>query len=177
MPTSKQTRRASAPGAMSDEPLKPIDALLARADALYRSADEAIRQRERYAHLVEAGADEVEQRDAFSMACMCDKTLAAALQSYERAAAEPGSHGDEDWWHRANGLWHAAREYARRHQGCDEVTRKLRNHSPETLGELAMEYDLEASAVLALRHAAQAYCKVRPEAALNGRRQAPAVSS
>ena len=46
-----------------------------------------MRQRERYAHLVEAGADEVEQRDAFSMACMCDKTLAASLQSYERAAA------------------------------------------------------------------------------------------
>lgn len=177
MPTSKQTRRASSSEAMSDEPLKPTDALLARADALYRSADEAVRQRERYAHLVEGGADEVEQTNAFSMACMCDKSLAASLQAYERAAGEPGSHGDQDWWHRANGLWHAAREYARRHQGCDDASRKLRNHSPEMLGELAMEYDLEASAVLALRHAAQQYCKVRPQATLNGRPQAPAVNS
>lgn len=177
MPTSKQTRRAAGSEAMSDEPLKPIDALIARADALYRSADEAVRQRERYAHLVDAGADEVEQGDAFSIACMCDKALAASLQAYERAASEPKSHGDEDWWHRANGLWHASREYARRHQGCDDASRKLRNHSPETLGELAMEYDLEASAVLALRHAAQAYCKVRPQASLNGRPQTPAVSS
>ena len=177
MPTSKQTSRASAPEAMSDEPLKPTDALLARADALFRSADEAVRQRERYAHLVEAGADDAEQDSAFSMACICDKSLAAALKAYERAAAEPGSHGDQDWWHRANGVWHSAREYARRHQGCDEASRRMRNHSPETLGELAMEYDLEASAVLALRHAAQAYCKVRPQARLNGRPQAPAVNS
>ena len=101
----------------------------------------------------------------------------AVLPAAPLAAAEPESHGDEAWWHRANGLWHAAREYARRHQGCDDASRKLRNHSPEALGELAMEYDLEASAVLALRHAAQAYCKVRPQAALNGKRQAPAVNS
>ena len=177
MPTSKQTRRAPAANEMIDEPVKPTDALLARADALYRAADECVRQRERYAHLVEAGADDAEQESAFSMACMCDKALARALQSYENAAAEPGSHDDQDWWHRGNTLWHAAREYARRHQGCDAATKGMRRHSPEALGELAMEYDLEASAVLSLRHAAQAYCKVRPQATLNGRPQAPAVNS
>lgn len=162
---------------MSDIPSNPLDALVARADALYRAADECVRQRERYSRLVEAGADDTEQDSAFSMACLCDRSLAAALQAYERAASEPASHGDEDWWHRANGLWHSAREYARRHQGCDDASRTLRRHSPETLGALALEYDLEASAVLALRHAAQGYCKVRPQAALNGRPQAPAVNS
>lgn len=177
MPTSKQSRGGPTRNESLDAPLKPDDALLARADSLYRAADECVRQRERYSRTVEAGVDDTEQDAAFSMACLCDRTLAAALKAYEQAAAEPKSHGDEDWWHRANGLWHAAREYARRHQGCDEASSKFRRHSPDTLGALAMEYDLEASAVLALRHAAQAYCRIRPAAALNGRPQAPAVNS
>lgn len=177
MPISKQSRGAPARDEQLDAPQKPNDALIARADSLYRAAEECVRQRERYSRIVEAGADDTEQDSAFSMACMCDRALAAALQAYERAAAEPKSHGDEDWWHRANALWHAAREYARRHEGCDEASSKLRRHSPATLGALAMEYDLEASAVLALRHAAQGYCKVRPAAALNGRPHTPAVNS
>jgi hypothetical protein len=32
------------------------------------------------------------------------------------------------------------------------------------LADLVMQYDLEASALLALRHAAEAYRKIRPEA-------------
>ena len=38
-------------------------------------------------------------------------------------------------------------------------------HSPEQLRAMQMEYELEASALLALRHAADAYRKSRPELA------------
>jgi hypothetical protein len=38
-------------------------------------------------------------------------------------------------------------------------------HSAEQLGAMHMEYELEASALLAMRHAADAYRKTRPELA------------
>ena len=36
-------------------------------------------------------------------------------------------------------------------------------HDAEQLGSMQLEYELEASALLALRHAADAYRKTRPE--------------
>ena len=74
---------------------------------------------------------------------------------------------DEAWWHRANALWHASREYARRHRGCDRAGRDMAGaqHSSDMLASLNIEYELEASALLALKHATEAYRKVRPEAA------------
>jgi len=126
-----------------------------------------VRQRQRYAGLVERVADEEEQQGALRIACICDEVLASSAASYEKIAANASSHRDEEWWHKANSLWHVAREYHRRHQGCDQDSRKFSNHSPARLAELTVEYDLEASALLALLHALTAYRKVVPDAVLD----------
>jgi len=138
-----------------------------QADRMYRAAQECVRQRQRYARLVEHGAQDDEQKGALRIACICDEVLQTSTKSYESLSANASAHRDEEWWHRANGLWHAAREYNRRHEGCDQDSRKFSDHSPARLGELAMEYDLEASALLALQHAVTAYRKVVPEAELD----------
>ena len=73
---------------------------------------------------------------------------------------------EEPWWHKANSLWHASREYAQHRAACDALSRTLSaKHSPDRLREMQFEYELAASALLALRHAAEAYRKTRPELA------------
>ncbi len=134
---------------------------------MYRAAQECVRQRQRYARLVERVAEDEEQVGALRIACICDEVLATSAASYEEIAATASMHRKEDWWHKANALWHVAREYHRRHQGCDQDSRKFSDHSPARLAELTMEYDLEASALLALHHAVTAYRKVAPEAELD----------
>ena len=61
-------------------------------------------------------------------------------------------------------LWLASREYLRRHNGCDNATKDLQKHGPDRLGSLHTEYELEASALLGMRHAADAYKQDRPTA-------------
>lgn len=136
--------------------------LVEQADVLYRAATECHRQHTRYSKLVERGASEDEQRSALEMAYLCDDALGSALLAYEKAAAKGGA--GEDWWHKGNVLWHASREYIRRHSSCDGMAKRLGRQSPNRLAELAMAFDLEASALLALRMAADSYRSVRPEA-------------
>ncbi|HNV75421.1 MAG: hypothetical protein IPF87_12135 [Gemmatimonadetes bacterium] len=137
-----------------------------QADRMFRAAQECIRQRHRYARLVERAAHEEEQQGALRIACICDDVLIASVKAYETTTATGSAHREEDWWHKANSLWHASREYSRRHEGCDKDSRKFTDHSPARLAELTMEYDLEASALLALQHAVQAYRKAAPDAEL-----------
>ena len=143
-----------------------------QADRLYRAASECVRQRKRYAKLVDAHADEEEQQGALRIACICDEVLLQSMKSYETIAAAVTAHRDEEWWHKANLLWHAGREYDRRHRNCDANSRKFASHSPKELAELTMEYDFEASALLALQHAVLAYKKVVPDAEIGGEQSA-----
>jgi hypothetical protein len=138
-----------------------------QADRMYRAAQECVRQRQRYARLVERAAEEDEQKGALRIACICDEVLAASTASYEKISANASAHREEEWWHKANTLWHVAREYSRRHEGCDQDSRRFSDHSPARLAELTLEYDLEASALLALQHAITAYRKVVPDAELD----------
>ena len=136
-----------------------------RADALFRTAVETCRQHRRYAALVEKGARDVEQRAAVKLATLCDTMLVDAIASYERCGAKVQGLDAEAWWHKANSLGHHAREYERRHQVTERASRLLNaQHDQQMLGELALEYDLEASALLMLQQAIDAYRKVRPEA-------------
>jgi len=141
------------------------------ADRLYRNATECVRQRERYARLVRSGTPELEQRSALSVACLCDEILREGVLEYEKVATAEASKPADDWRHKANALWLASREYQRRHHNCDESSRQLSSRKPEKLQELAMEYDLEASALLALRLALAAYRKVCPDCELETRAQ------
>ena len=162
MPSSRQ--KTSAP---STEAKDPLALVRSRADALYRAAVECCRQHDRAARL-HRGADEpeLEHQHVDAMCAMCDGSLTEMSEAYEAAAADVHPERDEAWWHKANGMWHASREYGRRHAGCDAMSRKLSaKHSPVQLRNMQMEYELEASALLALRHAAEAYRKTRPELA------------
>src|SRR5215217_2228933 len=156
MPT---TRRPTADPAPAD----PVGRLRARADALYRAAIECCHQHDRAAKLFGRSDPELEHQHADALCAMCDGSLAELSKAYETAAAHVQLGKDVDWWHKANALWHASREYQRRHAGCDALSKRLSSrHSPEQLATMQMEYELEASSLLALRQAAEAYRKTRP---------------
>jgi len=157
--------RRSAPAIRADAPKDPLSLVRARADALYRSAIECCRQHDRAAKLHRDDVEpELEHEHMDALCAMCDGSLSQMAEAYEAAAADVHPEQDESWWHKANGLWHASREYQRRHAGCDAMSKKVSGkHTPEQLRAMQMEYELEASALLALRHAAEAYRKTRPE--------------
>ena len=106
---------------------------------------------------------ELEHKHIDALCAMCDGSLAELSEAYSQAAGPVHPERAEPWWHKANALWHASREFARRHAGCDALGRGVSaRHSAENLGSMQMEYELEASSLLALRHAADAYLKTRP---------------
>jgi hypothetical protein len=155
------------PPAAPTETRDPLTLVRTRADALYRAAVECCRQHDRAAQLHRDSAEpELEHEHMDAICAMCDGSLTEMSEAYESAAANVHPERDEAWWHKANAMWHASREYGRHHAGCDALSRKLSGkHSPEQLQTMQMEYELEASALLALRHAAEAYRKTRPELA------------
>ncbi|MEO7512628.1 MAG: hypothetical protein ABIZ91_12785 [Gemmatimonadaceae bacterium] len=157
MPKSKRAAAATGENAVIPTPRT-------QADRMYREAVECVRQRQRYAKLVDNGVDEDEQRGALRIVCIADEVLVASVKAYEEIAARDSAHRQEEWWHKANSLWHASREYNRRHADCDSRSRTFATHSPARLAELTMEYDLEASALLALRQSLTAYRKSVPDA-------------
>jgi hypothetical protein len=137
-----------------------------RADALYRAAFECCRQHDRAAKLHHSSEPELEHKHVDALCAMCDGSLSEMSEAYADAAGNLHPDRDEAWWHKANSLWHASREYARRHAGCDAISKKVSaRHSAEQLASMQMEYELEASALLALRQAAEAYRRTRPELA------------
>lgn len=148
------------------EPMEPFRVVRTRADALYRAAVECCRQHDRSARLHRDSEPELEHRHADALCQVCDESLRQMAEAYSEAAAHVTPQRDEAWWHKANSLWHAAREYSRRHAGCEEMSRKVSSrHKPEQLATMQMEYELLASAMLAMRQAADAYCRTRPELA------------
>src|SRR5262245_9786395 len=158
--TRKQTAAArSAPPAKKAKP-SFAESPRGTADRMFRSAMECFRQRERYARLVASGAHDLEQLAALRVAGLCDEILDEAVSGYEARAGE-ASLGDDEWRRQANALWHAAREYRRR---------PASNNVPATKGgslqKLAMEYDLEASALLALKLALGGFRQICPDCEL-----------
>ena len=135
------------------------------ADAVYRAALDTWHHHERLSKLVGRATIEPEHRVARAMCELCDQALQQMAESYEASAKtlHPDA-ADAEWWHKANALWHASREYLRRHSGCDRLARgRAPAHSPDELATMVVEFDLEASAVLALKHAAEAYRRTRPD--------------
>ena len=138
------------------------------ADRMFRAAMECIRQRERYARLVASGAHDLEQLAALRVAVVCDEILDEAVASYEKLGGEP-THGDDEWRRHANALWHASREYRRR-----PANNSVAPSGPGkggSLHKLAMEYDLEASALLALKLALGGFRQICPDCELESRPQ------
>jgi hypothetical protein len=134
------------------------------ADALFRAAIEAGRQHERVARCGGRGCSDDELGEMAELCELGHRHLAARTDAWEQAAAQGQGKRDDAFWHATNALWHASREYSRRHHSCDALTSKASRRSTDALGALTLEYELEASALLALNHAVTAYRKVRSDA-------------
>jgi hypothetical protein len=162
MPKTKQHRLAAKAPVAAPEP-----SICNLADLLFRSAAECCRQHRRYSRLIEMETSEIEQRAALRLVAASDETLAEAAAAYEASCMKVNGERADDWWHRANNLWQACREYARRHSLSDRASGEFRAHGAHKLASLGVEYELEASSLLALQHAVEAYRKLRPEADWN----------
>jgi hypothetical protein len=155
------TRRTASPPELTPD---PVTLVRHRADALYRAAIECCRQHDRAAKLHNGSEPDLEHRHVDALCAMCDGSLVEMAEAYSAAAADVHPAHDEAWWHKANALWHASREYCRHHAGCDALGRNVSaKHGAGQLASMQMEYELEASALLGMRHAAEAYRKTRPE--------------
>ncbi len=139
-------------------------ALIDIAETLLRAAFDSCGEHQRYAELVKRGAPDSEQRTARSAVNGRDEILDEAADLYEVACLEESNHADDAWWHRANMVWRAAKEYLRHQGDSRRSTRFDSGHSRAELMELSIEYELEASALLHLRHAIDSYTSVRPAA-------------
>lgn len=147
-----------------DPNVSSVDLLRAKADGLFRIAAECIRQQDRCAHLGALSCSQGEKRLAQSAARHSIDALATMLESYEKSSTTKVEGADEAWWRKANAVWMASREFARRHSGTDAAAKDIDAPDAGRFGELALDFELEASALLALRHAAESYRQVRPEA-------------
>jgi hypothetical protein len=147
-----------------DPNVSPVDLLRAKADGLFRIAHECIRQQDRCAHIGGMSSDRTERRLAQGAAKHAIDALSTMVENYEKSSTVKPEGADEVWWKKANAVWMAAREFARRHQGTDAAAKDLTSPDAERFGELALDFELEASALLALRQATDSYRHVRPNA-------------
>jgi hypothetical protein len=141
-----------------------VNPLTGAADALFRAAIEACRQHERVARCSGRGVSDDELKEMSELCELGHRHLAARTVAWEEAAAGGQGKSEDAFWHAANTLWHASREYARRHHSCDALNTKVSRRSTDALGALTLEYELEASALLALSHAVAGYRKLRTDA-------------
>lgn len=162
-PTPARPARGSA--AAADAP--PPTTLRDIADALYRAACESCRQHSRYASVLEHDTLPVEQLAAAEAVELTDQLLESVVDKYERSASELPRSAGKEWWHQANILWLASREWLRHRDAGDGMTRAIRRHGVDELEVLHVGFALEASAMLALRQAADAYKRARPDAEIS----------
>lgn len=160
MPNTKATPSKGG----SDRSVKDAPSLSCAADSLFRSAAECCRQQARIGRVLDLHCSEEELEAVIEVSVLCVRILNDAVARYAALGSENHNGMEEPTWHAANTLWHASREYARRHLSCSVKSAKMSRHSASHLGELAIEYELKASAVLALRYATEQYQKVRPAA-------------
>jgi hypothetical protein len=163
-PMSSSPAAPPAAPAVTEPSPREVNAFYQSADALCRCAMECCRQHERFAHLVKLGAGAAEQRAARTLVTLCDDALADLAAAYERTADRSHPDNANACWHAANGLWLASREFARRSRTSARAARALVEKGDRTqFSELALDYDLEASALLLLKQATEAYRRARPE--------------
>lgn len=149
--------------AMMDEGAEP-QSPVACADALARTAHETCRQHERLSRLNSLGVLHAELEAAHALVDTCDLALAECVSTYEKKCGKTPVSDNADVHAKANSVWLAARDYLRRHSMAEKATRQLTQHDVEKLTDLQMEYELLASALLALKHATGAYSTLRSDA-------------
>jgi hypothetical protein len=148
MPSKTPVARPSRP---SKHPVKDAG------DALYRAAVECCHQHERIAALIKLEADDQEFAAAWDMADLAEAQMGLRTASYEEIAAAGRGAEPEDWWHSANALWMACREYSRRYSASADAASRRKRHTEKEFAEIAVEYELEVSARLAVKQALKGY--------------------
>ena len=149
----------------SGAPKSPVDLVRECADALYRASDEMCYQHDRISRIASKLSVDAELNATQRMCELCDATLRELAELYQQTSSDVHPTGqDESWWRKANTMWMASREYLRIHRECDVKSRQFKQHGKDRLEALHTDYELEASAVLSLRHAADAYRQARPSA-------------
>ena len=109
------------------------------------------------------GVAQSELEAAHAMVDTIDLALAESMKDFEKTYATGSVTDQVDLRQAANTMWLAAREYLRRHSIAEKASRQIAQRDADTLGDLQMEYELEASALLGLKHATVTYQKLRPE--------------
>ncbi|HYV96276.1 MAG TPA: hypothetical protein VE967_02345 [Gemmatimonadaceae bacterium] len=155
--------KSADPALAEPKPLPAANACGA-ADALHRAAAESARLHERLGRSLELVCSDEELKHVAQLTALADEHLSAMCAAYEAAADAAPEAKTEAWWHAANTMWLAAREYNRRNSRSDAVS-KLAGKNRKKLEELTMEYELERSALLGLKQAAAAYHALRPDGA------------
>ncbi|MEO7520209.1 MAG: hypothetical protein ABIW79_00195 [Gemmatimonas sp.] len=150
--------------ALDDAANHDVRSPLDTADSLGHTAAETCRQHERLSRLMSMGVAQPELEAAHALVDTCDLALGECVREFETVCAKTPASDDATLRQAANALWLAAREYLRRHSIAEKASRQLQHHDAEKLGDLHFEFELEASALLALRQAACTYSKERPEA-------------
>lgn len=145
---SKPPARSSKP---SKHPVKDAG------DALHRAAVECCHQHDRIGALIKLAADDQEFAAAWDMANLAEQQLGLRTAGYEDIAAAGRGAESEDWWHAANALWMACREYSRRYSASEDAASRRKRHTEKEFTEIAVEYELEVSARLAVKQALKGY--------------------
>lgn len=148
MPSKPPAARKSKP---SKHPVKDAG------DALHRSAVECCHQHERIAALIKLEADDQEFAAAWDMADLAEQQMSLRTAGYEQIAAAGRGAESEEWWHSANALWMACREYSRRYSASADAASRRKRHTEKEFAEIAVEYELEVSARLAVKQAIRGY--------------------
>jgi hypothetical protein len=148
---------------MLDDPTADQQGPLYCCDALARTASETCRQHERLARLNTLSVAKSELGAAHAMVDTIDLALAECVRDFEKTCAKATISDDAAVRQAANAMWLAAREYLRRNSIAEKASRQLTQHDVEKLGGLQLEYELEASALLGLKHAMSTYQKLRPD--------------
>lgn len=145
------SKPAARPSKPSKHPVKDAG------DAMHRAAVECCHQHERISALIKLEADDQEFASAWDMADLAEQQMALRTSSYEEIAVAGRGAESEDWWHRANALWMACREYSRRYSASADAASRRKRHTEKEFAEIAVEYELEVSARLAVKQALRAY--------------------
>ena len=127
------------------------------AELLWGAAIKSCDAHRRYSELVKSSAHVAEQKAALKGLRALDEILDEAVDLYELACLKDQNHSDDPWWHRANMVWRTAKEYLRHQAASNRSTRWGTDHGHAELRELNIEYELEASALLRMRHAVDSY--------------------
>lgn len=141
------------------EPQSPVSC----ADALARTAHETCRQHERLSRLNGLGVLHAELEAAHALVDTCDLALAECVSTYQERCGKTAVSDNAEVHSKANSLWLAARDYLRRHSIAEKASQQLKQHDAEKLSDLQMEYELLASALLALKQNTASYLALRPE--------------